>query len=289
MSRPTAQPSAGQAQARLQPQRKRRSLLAAGAPRLFRAQARGPAAAARTLPAHGDSAAGRAPRAFRPAAALASSPPLLAALGCRLPCWREPRLRRRGSRGVARGPRDSFPRAATSHPGKGDPARRGARRRRAGRGWAGGASGRCPLGGPGAASRAGRGRARAQGGPCLSPRWRRSAAHVSRRHVRARPRLASAAAPRAVGRGCARRLLGRSRDDAGRRRRAGLGTRASPSGRRGPAAPRTCPAPNVSARAADWAPWRGPGARRPRGAHRVDLGGPAAGRRPRVHGWLGAR
>lgn len=38
-----------------------------------------------------------------------------------------------------------------------------------------------------------------------------------------------------------------------------------------------------------WAPWRCLGARCPRGAHRLDPGGPAAGRRPQFHGWFGAR
>lgn len=45
----------------------------------------------------------------------------------------------------------------------------------------------------------------------------------------------------------------------------------------------------VRARFPSWAPWRCPGAGHPRGAHRLDLGGPAAGRRPQVHGGLGAR
>lgn len=54
-----------------------------------------------------------------------------------------------------------------------------------------------------------------------------------------------------------------------------------------------CPAPAVSSALrcsiSGWARWRCPGARRPRGAHRLDPGGPAVGRRPQFHGWFGAQ
>lgn len=53
--------------------------------------------------------------------------------------------------------------------------------------------------------------------------------------------------------------------------------------------PRPPGAGRVRAGSPGWAPWRCPGAGHPRGAHRLNPGGPAAGRRPQVHGGFGAR
>lgn len=105
---------------------------------------------------------------------------------------------------------------------------------------------------------------------------------------RAPPGLASAAAPEAGGPGlCAPERL-RRRAPHGRDPRERRPLRAPPRGS-ARSRPRPPGAGRVRARSPDWAPWRYPGARHPRGAHRLNPGGPAAGRSPQVHGGLGAR
>lgn len=144
--------------------------------------------------------------------------------------------------------------------------------------------------GPGAGSRVGRSSA-SRGVALPVPARRGGRTRVLASRPRAPPGLASAAAPEAGGPGlCAAERRGRRAER----------TAASPESvghsgrpRRGPA--RSCPRPPGAGRvralpsSPDWAPWRCPGVRHPRGAHRLDPGGPAAGRRPQVHGGLGAR
>lgn len=126
---------------------------------------------------------------------------------------------------------------------------------------------------------------------CQSPRaW--AAAHVSRRHVRARPRglrqlplqklLCRGSAPRS-GSGPKTPRGGGAWGAEGYSERGGRGDL-----HRGPflRLPGSC---GLRCSISGWARWRCPGARRPRGAHRLDPGGPAVGRRPQFHGWFGAQ
>lgn len=142
----------------------------------------------------------------------------------------------------------------------------------------------------GAGSRVGRSSAR-RGVALPVPARRGGRTRVLASRPRAPPGLASAAAPEAGGPGlCAAERRGRRAER----------TAASPesvghSGRPRRGSARSCPRPpgagrvRALPRSPDWAPWRCPGVRHPRGAHRLDPGGPAAGRRPQVHGGLGAR
>lgn len=105
---------------------------------------------------------------------------------------------------------------------------------------------------------------------------------------RAPPGLASAAAPEASGPGLCAPERRRRRAPHGREPRERRPSGCRREDRRGPVP--ALPVPVGSALGPPgWAPWRCPGARHPRGAHRLNPGGPAAGRRPQVHGGLGAR
>lgn len=153
---------------------------------------------------------------------------------------------------------------------------------------AGSASARRP---PALPAGAGRSRRRIAGWLHQSPRaW--AAAHVSRRHVRARPRgLRQLPLQKLACRGSAHPIGFGARDAAGRR---GLGARRGVRIARGHGDPRCAALPLPRVRrfrrlVRGWARWLCPRARRPRGAHRLDPGGPAAGRRPQFHGWFGAR
>lgn len=123
------------------------------------------------------------------------------------------------------------------------------------------------------------------------PARRGGRTRVSASRPRAPPGLASAAAPEAGGPGLSAQQSA-----------AGGGHTARPRAPKASATPgaaeRICAVLSPPSRcrsgprprSSDWAPWRCPGARHPRGAHRLDPGGPAAaGRRPQVHGGLGAR
>ena len=109
-------------------------------------------------------------------------------------------------------------------------------------------------------------------GACVSCRSRSEWAVVLRT---ARLRVRDASGRRSLG---ARRGV-RSAGDRGDRQR----------GSAPPPPPRLPGADRLRCSVPGWARWRCPGARRPRGAHRLDPGGPAAGRRPQFHGWFGAR
>lgn len=223
-------------------------------------------------------------------------PPLKPQPRLKLPFWFAPAGRVSVSpRGVAKGLQRRFSEGRPPpQPGKADPARR---RRRVGHAhWRGpggqpwqealalGGPRRCQLesGGAGAPAQGGSASPRAPGRP-----------HTC-------PGVTSARAPGACvsccsGSGWAEvlrtaRLWGH--DAAGRRslgvRRGVRSSRGRRDRRRGPA-PRLPGADCLHCLVLGWARWRCPGARRPRGAHRLDPGGPAAGRRPQFHGWFRAR
>lgn len=144
------------------------------------------------------------------------------------------------------------------------------------------------------AQAAGSGGARRPAGWLCQSQRAGAAAHVSQRHVRARPRgLRQLPLLKRVGRDCAQpSAAGGGQSARPRAPRASATPGARGEDQRGPVP--ALPVPVGSAlppppSSPDWAPWRCPGVRHPRGAHRLDPGGPAAGRRPQVHGGLGAR
>lgn len=138
---------------------------------------------------------------------------------------------------------------------------------------------------------AGRNRRPVAGWLCQSPRAR-EAVHVSRRHVRARPRGLRQLPLQKLGVGVLRNagFWGpRHHLEEGPRGAEGClerpGRRRS-SVRSSPQPARRWPSPLPGFRRARW---RFPGARRPGVVHRLDPGGPAVGRLPQFHGWFGAR
>lgn len=155
---------------------------------------------------------------------------------------------------------------------------------------AGNAGGRRP-----AALPAGVGRSRAEPAPQRRvalpvPARLGGRTRVQASRPRASPGLASAAAPDAGGPGFCPPLGLAARDDAGRRslgEQRGVGNAVGRGDRQCGPAPRLPDAGRLRCRVPGWAWWRCPGARRPRGANRLDPGGPAAGRQ--FHGWFGAR